>query len=42
MLTRGALRSRDQAGTRNFRVGAGAANWWNGEQFAQSAFWLHA
>jgi hypothetical protein len=31
-----------QAGTRNFRVGAGGANWWNGEQFADSAFWIHA
>ena len=31
-----------QAGTRNFRFGTGAANWWNGEQFAESGFWLHA
>ena len=31
-----------QAGLRNFRFGTGAANWWNGEQFAESAFWLHA
>jgi hypothetical protein len=31
-----------QAGSRNFRFGTGAANWGNGEQFAQSAFWLHA
>jgi hypothetical protein len=30
-----------QAGARNFRFGTGAANWWNGEQFAESAFWLH-
>lgn len=31
-----------QAGTRNFRYGTGAANWWRGEQFADSAFWIHA
>jgi len=31
-----------QAGARNFRYGTGVANWWNGEQFAESAFWLHA
>ncbi len=31
-----------QAGARNFRFGTGSANWWNGEQFAESAFWLHA
>jgi len=30
-----------QAGSRNFRFGTGSANWWNGEQFAESAFWLH-
>ena len=30
-----------QAGARNFRFGTGSANWWNGEQFAESAFWLH-
>ncbi len=30
-----------QAGARNFQSGTGAANWWNGEQFADSAFWLH-
>lgn len=30
-----------QAGVRNFRYGCGAANWWNGEQFSESAFWLH-
>ncbi len=30
-----------QAGARNFRFGTGAANWWNGEQFAESAFWMH-
>jgi len=31
-----------QAGARNFRAETGAANWWNGEQFAESAFWIHA
>ncbi|HKY00994.1 MAG TPA: hypothetical protein VJM53_00410, partial [Burkholderiales bacterium] len=31
-----------QAGTRNFRYGTGRANWWQGEEFAESAFWLHA
>lgn len=31
-----------QAGADNFRYGTGRANWWNGEQFAESAFWLHA
>ncbi|WP_422403298.1 hypothetical protein [Pseudomonas sp. GZD-209] len=31
-----------QAGARNFQYGRGAANWWNGEQFAEFAFWLHA
>jgi hypothetical protein len=31
-----------QAGARNFRLGTGATNWWNGEQFAESAFWFHA
>jgi hypothetical protein len=30
-----------QAGTTNFRYGTGKANWWNGEQFAESAFWFH-
>jgi hypothetical protein len=30
-----------QAGARNFRFGTGTANWWNGEQFAESAFWIH-
>lgn len=30
-----------QAGARNFRYGTGAANWWNGAQFAESGFWLH-
>lgn len=31
-----------QAGSTNFRYGTGTRNWWNGEQFAESAFWLHA
>ena len=30
-----------QAGARNFRYGTGKTNWWRGEQFAESAFWLH-
>lgn len=31
-----------QAGARNFRRGTGKLDWWKGEQFAESAFWLHA
>ena len=31
-----------QAGAVNFRRGTGIANWWKGDQFAESAFWLHA
>ncbi|RZL89986.1 MAG: hypothetical protein EOP82_17285 [Variovorax sp.] len=31
-----------QAGARNFRLGTGKAGWWNGEEFAESAFWIHA
>lgn len=31
-----------QAGSVNFRHGTGRQNWWKGEQFAESAFWLHA
>jgi len=31
-----------QAGTTNFRRGRGRPNWWIGEEFAESAFWLHA
>ncbi|MFK8332751.1 hypothetical protein M2D63_022345 [Pseudomonas sp. BJa5] len=31
-----------QAGASNFRYGNGKVNWWNGEQFAESAFWVHA
>ena len=31
-----------QAGATNFRRGIGIANWWRAEQFAESAFWVHA
>jgi hypothetical protein len=31
-----------QAGSTNFRYGTGRVNWWLGEQFAESDFWLHA
>jgi len=31
-----------QAGARNFQYGTGKENWWNAEQFAESAFWIHA
>jgi len=31
-----------QAGARNFRYGTSTLNWWKGDQFAESAFWLHA
>ncbi len=31
-----------QAGLRNFRYGTGTLNWWRGEQFVDSAFWIHA
>jgi hypothetical protein len=31
-----------QAGLRNFAYGTGTVNWWRGEQFADSAFWIHA
>ena len=31
-----------QAGTTNFRYGTGRVNWWRGEEFAESAFWVHA
>ena len=31
-----------QAGATNFQYGRGRANWWNGEEFAESAFWVHA
>jgi hypothetical protein len=31
-----------QAGVRNFRYGTGTLDWWKGEQFADSGFWIHA
>ncbi len=31
-----------QAGAVNFRRGTSTLNWWKGDQFAESAFWLHA
>ncbi|MBS0164324.1 MAG: hypothetical protein JSS48_17355 [Nitrospira sp.] len=31
-----------QAGAKNFQYGRGTGNWWNGEQFAEFAFWIHA
>ena len=31
-----------QAGRNNFRYGNGGANWWKGQQFAESAFWIHS
>jgi len=31
-----------QAGSTNFRYGTGTANWWKGDRFAESAFWVHA
>lgn len=31
-----------QAGVTNFRYGTSQLNWWKGEQFAESAFWIHA
>ena len=31
-----------QAGRINFRYGVGKRDWWKGEEFADSAFWLHA
>lgn len=30
-----------QAGSNNFRRGTGTLNWWKGDQFAESAFWVH-
>jgi hypothetical protein len=30
-----------QAGGTNFRYGTGGANWWKGDRFAESAFWVH-
>lgn len=31
-----------QAGASNFRYGKGRSEWWLGQEFAESAFWLHA
>ena len=31
-----------QAGMVNFRRGTSTLNWWKGDQFADSAFWLHS
>lgn len=31
-----------QAGRNNFRYGTGGTNWWKGQQFAESAFWIHS
>jgi hypothetical protein len=31
-----------QAGGHNFRYSTGVAGWWRNEQFADSAFWMHA
>jgi hypothetical protein len=31
-----------QAGRNNFRYGNGGTNWWKGQQFAESAFWIHS
>jgi hypothetical protein len=31
-----------QAGRVNFRYGNGAPNWWRGDEFAESAFWIHS
>ena len=31
-----------QAGRVNFRYGTGKLNWWKSEEFAESAFWIHA
>ena len=31
-----------QAGARNFRYGTGKLNWWMSDEFAESAFWIHA
>jgi hypothetical protein len=31
-----------QAGARNFRYGGLTGEWWRSDQFAESAFWLHA
>ena len=31
-----------QAGARNFSYGTGTLNWWKGQEFAESAFWIHS
>jgi hypothetical protein len=31
-----------QAGAVNFRARTGTLNWWKGDQFAESAFWIHS
>ncbi len=31
-----------QAGRNNFQYGNGGVNWWKGQQFAESAFWIHS
>jgi hypothetical protein len=31
-----------QAGAVNFRFGTSKVNWWQGDQFAESAFWIHS
>lgn len=31
-----------QAGVSNFRYGRGRADWWKGQEFAESAYWIHA
>lgn len=31
-----------QAGRRNFRYDTGTLNWWKGQHFAESAFWIHS
>jgi len=31
-----------QAGARNFRYGTGKLDWWKSDEFADSAFWIHA
>jgi hypothetical protein len=31
-----------QAGAVNFRVKTGKLDWWKGDQFAESAFWIHS
>src|SRR5262249_1273802 len=30
-----------QAGATNFQYGTGRLNWWLGQEFAESAFWIH-